>query len=177
MDLCLDIEGVEHPSSSIHSGKMVVLMSLILESKKAGDQVVVFSRWLHCLTFVEEMIERFNNVHASGDGKTISLCMNGVPSRQCASCILLDSTRRIRVLRFDGRTTLCERNSLISDFVQQSSTADVMLISTLCGEGISLVSANRVVILDVNWNPSHDQQAALRVRSVLGLVGLVHAVS
>lgn len=32
---------------------MVVLMQLILQSKAAGDKIVIFSRWVKALSFIE----------------------------------------------------------------------------------------------------------------------------
>ncbi|CEO94925.1 SNF2-related domain containing protein [Plasmodiophora brassicae] len=119
------------------SGKMVVLMQLILQSKAAGDKIVIFSRWVKALSFIEELIGAYNSSNASRG--------------------------TIRALRFDGSTSMVERQNLIDEFMASSSTADCFLISTLCGEGISLVAANRAVLLEVNWNPSVDFQAASRV--------------
>jgi SNF2 family DNA or RNA helicase len=44
-----------------HSGKMVLLLSILEESKRLGDRVVVFSRWLHTLNFVESMLKKYNS--------------------------------------------------------------------------------------------------------------------
>ncbi len=46
-------------------------------------------------------------------------------------------------------------------FEAESRHADVMILSTLCAEGVDLALANRVVLLDVGWNPSHDEQVRL----------------
>nr|XP_016440493.1 PREDICTED: switch 2-like [Nicotiana tabacum] len=61
--------------------------------------------------------------------------------------------------RLDGSTPTGLRQSLVDDF-NSSPSKQVFLISTKAGGlGLNLVSANRVVIFDPNWNPAQDLQA------------------
>ncbi|KAJ3413190.1 NAD-dependent protein deacetylase sirtuin-2 [Chytridiales sp. JEL 0842] len=55
------------------------------------------------------------------------------------------------------------RQKLIDDFNDHRKGFNVFIISIKAGGvGINLVSANRVILVDIGWNPSFDQQAIAR---------------
>ena len=67
-------------------------------------------------------------------------------------------------LRLDGSTPLALRQEHVDRFNGRSSDAFVFLLSTRAGgTGFNLIGANRLVLLDPDWNPANDEQAAARV--------------
>ncbi|GAA5896419.1 hypothetical protein JCM5296_002726 [Sporobolomyces johnsonii] len=67
---------------------------------------------------------------------------------------------RYNYLVLDGSTPQHERLPLVDDFNDPRGDKFCFLISTRAGGvGLNLTAANRVVIFDPNWNPSHDLQA------------------
>ncbi|XP_062224434.1 SNF2 domain-containing protein CLASSY 4-like [Phragmites australis] len=64
------------------------------------------------------------------------------------------------ILQMSGNVLVKNRQAMMEAFNNMKSEAKVMLASTkACCEGITLVGASRVVLLDVVWNPSVGRQA------------------
>ncbi|KAJ4831991.1 hypothetical protein Tsubulata_043523 [Turnera subulata] len=67
------------------------------------------------------------------------------------------------VLYMNGQLDAVDRQKLIKDFNNPEHVSKVLLASTrACSEGINLIGASRVVLLDVVWNPSVERQAISR---------------
>jgi hypothetical protein len=70
-------------------------------------------------------------------------------------------TQNFSFLTLDGSTPAGERPRLIQKF-NDDPTVSLFLISTKAGGvGLNLTAACKVVIFDVNWNPTHDLQVQL----------------
>lgn len=66
------------------------------------------------------------------------------------------------ILQFTGNMHLREREKSLADF--QAGGQKVIVLSAKCGgEGLTLVKAARMIILDSDWNPANDMQAMARV--------------
>ncbi|CAH3197195.1 unnamed protein product, partial [Porites evermanni] len=83
---------------------------------------------------------------------------------------MLDIIQRVithgghKVLRIDGTVSkTAERQHLINTFQTDPSYSCFLLTTQVGGVGITLTSADRVVIFDPSWNPATDAQAVDRV--------------
>ncbi|XP_033628279.1 DNA excision repair protein ERCC-6-like [Asterias rubens] len=65
--------------------------------------------------------------------------------------------------RIDGKIKLDDREKRISSFQQNSELSVFLLTTQVGGVGLTLTSADRVVIYDPSWNPATDSQAVDRV--------------
>ena len=73
--------------------------------------------------------------------------------------MLFNSTTDYSVSYLDGEMSYEERTGSVNDF-NADPTQFVFLISTRAGGvGLNITSANKVVVVDPNWNPAHDLQA------------------
>ena len=117
-----------------HSHKMSVAFQLMKAFKKAGEKTLLFSRSIPTLDYIE--------------GKLVEL----------------SSELKISYFRMDGGTANEDRQEMIQKFNKRDQERiDLFLISTMTGSlGINLTRANRVILLDVGWNPTYDDQAIAR---------------
>jgi SNF2 family DNA or RNA helicase len=68
--------------------------------------------------------------------------------------------------RYDGGMSLTERTRVIEQF-HNDPAMEVLIVSTKCGSlGLNLTVANRVILMDVWWNPALENQAIDRVHRI-----------
>ncbi|KAG8391096.1 hypothetical protein BUALT_Bualt01G0152300 [Buddleja alternifolia] len=130
-----DKSTLEEIKSDIDAGvKTKFVMKLIWLAGALGERVLVFSQYIDPLIFIKNQIMS----HFSwNEGR--------------------------EVLYMDGNLDVKQRQDSISSFNDESSEAKVLFASErACSEGISLVGASRVVLLDTVWNPSVEKQAISR---------------
>lgn len=114
---------------------------------------MVFSQSLYSLTLIEQFLEKIDNKTQQGSSSEF------IDGHFDSWSIGLD------YFRLDGQSSAENRNKWCRIFNKPSNTrARLFLISTRAGGlGINLTAANRVIIFDASWNPSHDVQSIFRV--------------
>lgn len=110
------------------------IMELIRLSEAMNEKVLIFSQYVDPLGFIKDQLK---SVFGWDEGR--------------------------QVLQMQGKVDQKLRQGLINLFNDPKSEAKVLLASTkCCSEGINLVGASRVILLDVVWNPSVERQAISR---------------
>lgn len=67
--------------------------------------------------------------------------------------------RQHRFLRFDGQTAVVDRQQIIDQFTSDPDVFIFLLSTKAGGLGINLISADTVIIHDIDFNPYNDKQA------------------
>lgn len=131
-----------------HGGKMVLMLQILRGAAKLGDKVVIFSQSLICLDVIELILRA-----ESKDTGTKS------------AAPFMKWLRNKDYFRIDGSIPGNVRTSLISKFNDTNNhRGRLLLVSTRAGSmGVNLVGANRAIIFDASWNPSHDTQSIFRI--------------
>lgn len=131
----LDLEMLTRLRRDPNAGvKTRFIMELIRHSKALNEKVIIFSQYIQPLRLIKDQVmEHFN----WKEGK--------------------------QIFEMQGRLEQKLRQSMIQIFNNPLSEAQILLASTkCCSEGINLVGASRIVLLDVVWNPSVERQAISR---------------
>ncbi|KAH8359796.1 hypothetical protein KR093_008879 [Drosophila rubida] len=136
-----------------HSPKLLILLRLLQQCEAIGDKLLVFSQSLQSLDVIEHFLSLVDSntkgYEFEGDVGNFKGCWT--PGED--------------YFRLDGSCSVEQREAMCKKFNNATNLrARLFLISTRAGGlGINLVAANRVVIFDVSWNPSHDTQSIFRV--------------
>jgi DNA repair and recombination protein RAD54B len=69
----------------------------------------------------------------------------------------------VTFVRLDGSTPAQQRQIIVDKFNTQKSVFCFLLSSKAGGVGLNLIGASRLIMMDIDWNPSVDQQAMARV--------------
>lgn len=121
---------------------------------------LLFSQSLLTLDMVEKMLEECDERAQAVDPET-ALVDPLDPFRDCHNSWVPG----FDYFRMDGSTNVDLRTRWIEMFNDPANLRGrLFLISTKAGSlGTNLVGANRVVLMDASWNPTHDVQAIFRV--------------
>lgn len=153
---------------------MLIPQSIDPKDKQDKDlemlQIAVPDQWRH-LYRNRDSILNFSNPEFCGKWKILKKLLRYWHSNGDKVLVFSHSVRLLKMLQLlfnhtsyavsylDGSMTLLDRAKAVDDFNSDSS-AFVFLISTKAGGvGLNITSANKVVVVDPNWNPSYDLQA------------------
>ncbi|GFX56541.1 transcriptional regulator ATRX [Trichonephila clavipes] len=133
------------------SGKIILLVDILKECEAIGDKVIVFSQSLLTFDLLEDLLSFLDQQPVSEEDKQRDVRNSW--------------SKNVDYFRMDGSTSAEFRRQYIDHFNDPANDrARLFLVSTKAGGlGTNLVGANRVIMLDASWNPSHDVQAIFRV--------------
>ncbi|XP_055542368.1 transcriptional regulator ATRX homolog [Wyeomyia smithii] len=136
------------------SNKMLLLFEILKMCQERGEKCLIFSGFVMVLNMVEHFMKKIDEQATNPKAALHGLTNFRGPWRP-----------EIDYYRIDGGTAKSTRHEMVTKFNDLNNRVTrVFLISTKAGgQGINLVGANRVVILDTSWNPAVDQQGIFRI--------------
>ncbi|BFZ14845.1 hypothetical protein BsWGS_17884 [Bradybaena similaris] len=140
------------------SNKLHLLFEILRMCEEIGDKVLIFSQSILSLNIIESFLEVVDSKYQQ---ERESLTEEEHEKEMFGR----SWTKNLDYYRMDGSTSAQNRQLWASNFNDiENYRARLFLISTRAGGlGINLVAANRVIIFDASWNPSHDVQSIFRV--------------
>ncbi|MCJ1284854.1 helicase [Xylographa opegraphella] len=139
----------EKPINPLTASLIASIPRHLLHEQGSSTKIRVLDQLLHTLqNTTSEKIVLVSNFTTTLDQLQIFLTKNG-----------------IKYLRLDGTTPASKRQDLVETFNRAPASAiTAFLLSAKAGGlGINLIGASRLVLFDVDWNPSIDAQAMARI--------------
>ncbi|CAF4960911.1 unnamed protein product, partial [Rotaria sp. Silwood1] len=136
----------------------ILLKSIIDKCAEIGDKLLVFSRSLYSVDYIEKFLK---HLHIQNE-KQYQTLLSEKNNRSIPTPVQWISEKDY--FRIDGKTKIILRKSYIETFNDPSnSRVRLFLISTAAGGiGINLTASNRIIVFDASWNPCNDAQALFR---------------
>lgn len=108
------------------------------------------------------ILERFlHKIHTESDDKIVLI------SNYTQTLDLIERMCRYKhygTVRLDGTMSINKRQKFVDRFNNPENEEFIFLLSSKAGGcGINLIGANRLILMDPDWNPAADQQALARV--------------
>ncbi|KAH9251258.1 hypothetical protein BSLG_001187 [Batrachochytrium salamandrivorans] len=165
---CLDDIGDSRNRGSLILPLMTLLRKCVNSPQLVSDNDLVLDL---CPSFKKAAIDRMES------GKLIVLkqLLAAIHLKQGSKVVLVSNwtatldvfetvcqSARYSFVRLDGQTPQQKRQEIVDAF--NSSTTFVFLLSSKAGGvGLNLTGASRLIMYDIDWNPSVDQQAMARI--------------
>ncbi|XP_071124633.1 transcriptional regulator ATRX homolog isoform X2 [Mytilus edulis] len=159
-------------------GKLMLLFEILRMCEEIGDKVLIFSQSLLSLDLIEAYLDHVDSQYdellnnkdkdKKDDDKEKEDKKEENDKPEAANTDEMFGKTWLKgqdYLRMDGSTSAPLRADMAKNFNNPDNyRLRLFLISTKAGGlGINLVAANRVIIFDASWNPSHDVQSIFRV--------------
>lgn len=130
------------------SNKLKILFEILNICKKNGEKCLIFSAFVAVLDVVEYFMKQIQEKEEDLSGKRYP----GLETYEGPWVLGKD------YYRLDGKTPKSYRHTMIKNFNENSKTRAFLISAKAGGQGINLIGANRVILLDTSWNPSNDRK-------------------
>ena len=127
------------------------LMSLIFANRKKSGKIGV----------VEKMLEEW---FISGKKDKVLIFTQSKMMLDLFEMIL--NEHGMKFCRIDGSVNVKSRMSIIDSFSNDPDCFALLLTTRVGGLGLNLMAANKVIIIDPDWNPMVDLQASDRAARI-----------
>nr|XP_029720003.1 transcriptional regulator ATRX [Aedes albopictus]XP_029720004.1 transcriptional regulator ATRX [Aedes albopictus] len=136
------------------SGKLRIMFEILKQCEERGEKCLIFSAFVAVLNVVEHFMAKIHNREKESMADVYGYRSFKGPWEPGKD-----------YYRLDGKTQKNLRHRMITSFNDPSNkrTKCFLISAKAGGQGINLIGANRVIILDTSWNPSNDQQNIFRI--------------
>ncbi|KAF9905887.1 DNA repair and recombination protein rad54b [Linnemannia zychae] len=175
---CLSMDGSRHLSCIIALRKLCNSPQLVLDSAEQEDEADAKGLYSGITALIKQnSAECSDTLWIGGKLSFVDSLLQSLRENTTERVVLVSNftqtldilqdlctLRQYKFLRLDGSTPAQKRQELVDKFNSPSCQQFVFLLSAKSGGvGLNLIGASRLIMFDIEWNPSIDQQAMARI--------------